>query len=183
MAADCQMTDGFIPMRYERKIRKIQGHLIGGAGVVDDLELFFKWYEEFLSNKPKLQAPRLGKSFEGLAVSPEGVLHNYSHRLIATQIDEPFYAIGSGGPVALGALEKGATVVEAVKIAIKRDIYSGLGVVTIERDIERGAVSKGAGLRSPARGGIRQRPKRSGGRDEVRDKQESPPKGRHKKSN
>lgn len=35
------------------------------------------------------------------------------------------YAVGSGREIALGALDAGKTPVEAVKIACKRDIYSG----------------------------------------------------------
>lgn len=38
------------------------------------------------------------------------------------------WAIGSGGSYAIGAMEAGATSVEAVEIAINLDIFSGYGI-------------------------------------------------------
>lgn len=37
----------------------------------------------------------------------------------------PYYAIGTGGPYALAAMDAGATAEEAVRVGIKRDVYSG----------------------------------------------------------
>lgn len=41
-----------------------------------------------------------------------------------TPVTKPFYAIGSGGPFARGAMHEGANVVRAVEIACAEDIYS-----------------------------------------------------------
>ena len=43
-----------------------------------------------------------------------------------------FFAIGSGGGFALAAMDAGATAIEAVRVGIKRDPYSG-GKVTYVR--------------------------------------------------
>ena len=44
---------------------------------------------------------------------------------------ERFYAYGGGQDFAWGALEAGASAVQAVRIAIKRSDYAGLGVDTV----------------------------------------------------
>jgi len=42
--------------------------------------------------------------------------------------DKPFYAIGSGADYAIGAMAMGATAKEAVEIASKFDIHTGMGI-------------------------------------------------------
>lgn len=44
---------------------------------------------------------------------------------------EPFYAIGSGAKLAMGAMEAGASAQKAVEIACRRDPYTALPVVTM----------------------------------------------------
>lgn len=148
MAADMQATDGKVPFRYEGKMRKIQGHLVGAAGDVDNIPFFFQWYEECLENLAPT-TPRMSKQFEAICVRPDGKIAIYGPRLTAIPVEAPFYAIGSGSYVALGAMEVGASPEEAVKAAIKHDIYTGIGVMTIERDKPkpRRAVPKGNGVR------------------------------------
>lgn len=51
---------------------------------------------------------------------------------------ESFYAFGGGQEFAWGALEAGATAVEAVRIAIKRSDYAGLGVDVVRHAALRG---------------------------------------------
>lgn len=46
--------------------------------------------------------------------------------------EEDYLAIGSGATVAYGALEAGASAVEAVKAAIKRNVYCGGRVQKLE---------------------------------------------------
>jgi 20S proteasome alpha/beta subunit len=43
-------------------------------------------------------------------------------------VDQPYYAIGSGSPFALGALAQGASAKEAVEAAAKSDPFTGMGV-------------------------------------------------------
>lgn len=47
---------------------------------------------------------------------------------VALPVEDKYYATGSGGDIALGAMYMGATPEEAVKAAIKHDISTGLGV-------------------------------------------------------
>jgi hypothetical protein len=129
MVADAQLTDGGMPAKFHGKIAKINGHLVGGAGNVEDVLLFQQWFEN-----PKGRIPNLSKGFEGLVVSPEGELYTYGRRLIPIKMEEDFYAIGSGFAVAMGAMEAGAGVERACEIACKRDNHSGIEIVKIELD-------------------------------------------------
>jgi ATP-dependent protease HslVU (ClpYQ) peptidase subunit len=131
MLADAQLTDGNVRIKYHGKIRKIGEYLVGGAGDPESLELFFRWYAS-----PTARAPALGKNFEAIAVSKDGIF-GYGRRLVPMKIEEPFYAIGSGFGLALGALEAGATPQEAMRIACKRDAYSGIEIVEISLEEEK----------------------------------------------
>lgn len=53
------------------------------------------------------------------------------------EIPEGFAAIGSGGPIAHGALLAGASAVDAVKAAIELDLYSGGNINAIQIDVEK----------------------------------------------
>ena len=53
-------------------------------------------------------------------------LHESAH--VALPVTDRIMAKGSGGDIALGAMHAGATPREAVKIATKLDIYTGIGV-------------------------------------------------------
>jgi len=60
-----------------------------------------------------------------IAIDCKGRAYKYlSPHLNKTKINPP-YADGSGWEIALGAMDAGATAVEAVKIASKRDVYTG----------------------------------------------------------
>lgn len=51
--------------------------------------------------------------------------------LVYSPMRERIYAYGGGQDFAWGALEAGATAVQAIRIAIKRSDYAGLGVDTV----------------------------------------------------
>lgn len=53
------------------------------------------------------------------------------NELVYTQMRERIYAFGGGQDFAWGALEAGASAVQAVRIAIKRSDFAGLGVDSV----------------------------------------------------
>lgn len=108
------------------------GSLLGVAGTASDQELVS------LLNKPKLpnhkQLVSLNLDFICILAKPDGqVFYIASEKednkdRIAEILDiskEPFFAIGSGAPYALGALEMKATAKQATSVAIKKDSKSG----------------------------------------------------------
>ena len=126
MVADAQMTDGNVVTKYYGKIRRIGEWIVGGAGNPEDLELFFRWYAN-----PTTRPPALSKNFEAVAIGRDGIFA-YGRRMIPMKIEEPYYAVGSGFSLALGAMEAGASVEKACEIACKRDAYSGLEIIKLE---------------------------------------------------
>lgn len=57
-----------------------------------------------------------------------GKLGLWQHHLVCLPVEDKYWAEGSGGQIALGAMAAGATAVEAIKIAAKHDSYTGGGV-------------------------------------------------------
>jgi ATP-dependent protease HslVU (ClpYQ) peptidase subunit len=68
--------------------------------------------------------------FTILVVTEDG-LFEVDKWCILEPVYEPFYAIGSGSKLAMGAMEAGASAQKAVEIACKRDPYTALPVVTM----------------------------------------------------
>src|SRR5690242_20657946 len=68
--------------------------------------------------------------FTILVVSPKG-LFEVDRWCVLEPVYEPFYAIGSGSKIAMGAMEAGASAQKAVEIACKRDPFTALPVVTM----------------------------------------------------
>jgi 20S proteasome alpha/beta subunit len=64
-----------------------------------------------------------------LCIAANGKAYTFHTEKIGGPVEEfPPSANGSGWEIALGAMDAGATAVEAVKIACKRDVYSGVKV-------------------------------------------------------
>jgi ATP-dependent protease HslVU (ClpYQ) peptidase subunit len=64
----------------------------------------------------------------GLVLTASGNIFVFDDYTKWLGVDQDYYAMGSGAPFALGALQSGASPKEAVKVAMKHDIYTGMGV-------------------------------------------------------
>lgn len=120
-----------------KKVRKIEGYLVGGAGRLSSILTFFDWMEQ------KIKAERLqdelpslvmetdpekeDEEFTALVVHPDGeiYLHEGNDPSRAYPIDTDYYSVGSGSDYALAALDAGATPERAMDVAKFRDAYSG----------------------------------------------------------
>lgn len=120
-----------------KKVRKIEGYLVGGAGRLSSILTFFDWMEQ------KIKAERLqdelpslvmetdpekeDEEFVALVVHPDGeiYLHEGNDPSRAYPIDTDYYSVGSGSDYALAALDAGATPERAMDVAKFRDAYSG----------------------------------------------------------
>ena len=106
------------------KIKRIGNLLVGAAGGVADSEQFLQWlkYDDGETPPPKGQ-------YSALVIDPRGRVREIENgSVLPVPRGAKFHAIGSGGPFALAAMYAGASAVEAVKIATKIDINSGLPV-------------------------------------------------------
>ncbi len=136
MACDLQITYGGIAMKMDTKVVRLSEEqafglfgckraLVGFAGPTAGWGKFHEW----LSGMHK-KAPKLGGT-ELIALTDRGIMsaHNINTWM---PIKDKHSAIGSGMQFAIAAMEAGCSPKEAVKIAIKRDPTSGMGVKNYE---------------------------------------------------
>ena len=74
--------------------------------------------------------PKSDREFCGVRIIPKGRIYT-TEGLVWARWPEPFIAIGSGGKYARAAMLAGASAVEAVRIGIASDVYSGGRVQTL----------------------------------------------------
>ena len=134
MACDLQYTktDGSC-WRGNTKIYKFDPHrltwehskfIMGFAGTASDIVSIAAFY----SNPEMFKAPPKTSTIRGLVLTDEGDIYTFDTHTKWLKVNEPFAAIGSGGLIALGALSAGASLREAIKIASKSDVYTGMGL-------------------------------------------------------
>ncbi|UYL04522.1 hypothetical protein EPNKCIFM_00220 [Klebsiella phage KP13-16] len=137
MVSDGQVSWGDrIDQTNLKKVRKINGCLVGGAGRLSSVLQFFKWFEEWSDaqvvqgESPHVQVfiPENidDEDFTGIVVFTDGVIFMYEGGKRCYEIvGAEYYAIGSGADFALSAMDAGASAEDAVKVAIKRDVFTG----------------------------------------------------------
>lgn len=131
IACDLQFTVGHTKLKGSSKIHEVvpaisrelfgvDRALIGMAGTAIDLGNMNRW----LSN-PTERPPRFRNSIF-VMLSKRGI--HFSENIVDWHyVGQKFYAVGSGAPYALGALENGASPLEAVKAASRHDVMTGMG--------------------------------------------------------
>lgn len=133
MAADTQSEiNADIKVKDFEKVKKVAGHLLGVSG--DDVPSWDVLVAWFRLEQPR---PSLRKfDFDLLVARPDGSIYLLDERgHVDELVGETFYAIGSGGPICMGALEAGASARKAIEIAIKR--APGVGGRVISRRLRR----------------------------------------------
>ncbi|MGL5013996.1 MAG: hypothetical protein ACRC6V_06855 [Bacteroidales bacterium] len=131
------------------KVHNINGILVGAAGVVTHMLKFFEYFEQNTTAEI-FQQETMGlvnivfpetpneDQFEALVAYPSGELFLFEGNSSILLGQDVSFAIGSGGPYALGALESGAAGDEAMRVATKFDAMSGgeITVVQLEEEPE-----------------------------------------------
>jgi len=103
------------------KIRRVGRSIIGAAGDWSDVLKFWDMIER---KKKKDTGLTESSELEAIELHPGGIfLYNSSGLKYA--VKDEYFAIGSGGPYAMGALAMGATPEEAVAIATRFDPSTG----------------------------------------------------------
>jgi ATP-dependent protease HslVU (ClpYQ) peptidase subunit len=136
MASDSRLTDGNVGVTKGAKLfRKTIGkrkaeHLIGVCGDLYAAMVFVDWYGSGDKALHDLLVDLDEDSFEVLIWDGKHLkTANRYCRLI--EVEEPYYAIGSGGRHAITAMDCGKNAATAVQMAIKRDSNSGGRIVTM----------------------------------------------------
>lgn len=119
MAADKRISGQ--AMFKSTKIYRVNGSLIGFAGNVEQALRFVEW------RRTPEQKPQFfdNNNFEALELTPNGELIWWGSEMVGVEIEDDFYAIGSGSHLALGAMAMGATPKEAIKVASRWDVATG----------------------------------------------------------
>jgi hypothetical protein len=114
-----------IPEASALKVFDVKKAFLGFSGNADVWTNVVTWFYT-LDDKP----PRC-KNIEFLLLHEGGIYHgtNLTNWFLIT---EPHFAIGSGYSHALTAMDMGATPLEAVKAAAKRDAMTGMGYKNYE---------------------------------------------------
>lgn len=135
MASDLQFTEGNMKWKGITKIFKFPAHpntfgecaFIGGfAGTASSLVAV----AEFFSLPETTKPPKI-KDLRGLILTEKGDIFAFDDYGMWLRMDQPYAAIGSGAAFALGAMANGATPKEAVRIAMKHDAFTGMGVKSL----------------------------------------------------
>lgn len=111
MCSDSKWCDDDV-IGVAKKVWRVKGDLIGGAGDMDELQAFVALY--------KTGGRLVGKSLSILRLSPAG-LAMWSVSGDWVPVIEPRFAIGSGAGAARGAMAYGATCAQAVRAACAID--------------------------------------------------------------
>jgi hypothetical protein len=128
MAADRLVTgDGLAHCHVCKVAWAANGDIIGVAGSAYDLDVFVEWY-----NSDRSQPVQMWKDSEALVLTKDGKVFCYNNEGRCFEHQTPA-ALGTGSPVAYGAMAAGASPAQAVLIASERDIYSGGGVDALVR--------------------------------------------------
>lgn len=124
MAADCGQIAGGLRRGTINKIERINGKLVGCGGDVSEIEAFAEWLRNPSKERPKFDKD---DNFGAITLDENGV-SVWDVKCYPQPLDAPYYAIGSGNEVAIGAMAAGKTAEEAVRIACDLDVYSALPV-------------------------------------------------------
>jgi hypothetical protein len=116
MVADTEMSIGNVKSRC-LKIAKKNGHLIGLCGA--ECPPLATFVSAFGKKDDETKKALSGFKFTALVVTPKGEMQLWDPSMTFEPLQTPFYAIGSGGEVAMGAMEMGASSRRAVLAAIK----------------------------------------------------------------
>lgn len=119
LASDSLTTSNGLRDDYGPKIWRVGKALVGAAG---SRALCLK-FREWVAAGMEGDNPFSKGDGNGLLVSEAGVVCWSESG--CWPVRQPFYALGSGYQIAMGAMEAGATAREAVSAAIKWDTSSG----------------------------------------------------------
>ncbi len=130
--AVCEFSNNHVIAGVQvEKIVQRERYVFGYSGNIEFKDRLIDWVLEGC-DREKFPL-RYEKSPESTLIFWDGnELFVTGHSLPVCQRVEGYFAIGSGSPIALGALFAGATASEAVEAAIKHDVYTGGAVKTFE---------------------------------------------------
>jgi len=146
LAADTQSTFGHIRIEAAPKIVEVHnGTLFAGAGDLDRIALAQRFFENKHWEDNLSEAPIWEDGFQAILYT-KGRLYWMHNNCVPISVQHPFFAIGSGSPLAMAAMHTGMSAPEAVLLASELDIYTNNKVQIVNvQDVQKEAVAKRAG--------------------------------------
>lgn len=159
IASDSQVTESDRPFYHSdvKKITEVDGYVIAGAGVSRFCDIIQYGWEppEYDGSEPYkfmvshfIPSMRLKHKETGYRLKPdesfkfivglENKLYYISEDYSVIRTNYGLYGIGSGAELAIGAYDAGASIEDALQIAIKHDINSGGDIQIVKRGIING---------------------------------------------
>jgi hypothetical protein len=132
LAADTLATSNCLRDNYGTKIWRVGKLLVAASGNKACCLRFRTWVADGMEGESPFEGADLGN---GLVIAPDGNIVCWGENG-PWPVTVPFYTLGSGYQLALGALAAGASAIEAVKIAAEYDTHTGGEVesLTLERE-------------------------------------------------
>lgn len=132
LAGDSQYSRGDTFGQFAKKVFNIDGTLLGVCGAGCTIEFLRKWVKDGCDPKTLKGTEQ---DYDMIVVPPKGTkLYRYSTETDSfrdTRSKKRALCIGSGWMFAAGALEMGASPEEAVKAAMKLDLFTGGKIRTV----------------------------------------------------
>lgn len=132
LATDSLITSGHERAGLRRKAGRVGPLLYASTGSSG----YCNTWEAWLLGGMKGPQPHMGvgdNSASAFVFMPDGLIV-WFHREGSESLRAPYWASGSGGPFAAGAMATGASAEEAVACAIAHDVYSGGPIQTYRID-------------------------------------------------
>lgn len=118
-----------------RKVLKTpSGNLVGGSGEAGFLAKFLAWAQDDFRNGWVIgneTETTVDHAFVTYTVEGKPYVRIFEGKEVF-DLATPFYALGSGRPLAVGAMVAGASVKDAVRIACQHDPNSGGEVIVVK---------------------------------------------------
>ena len=144
IAADTQNTDRANTAYRCSKIERLSdGRYFVGSGHLLTIGKARRWAEAgFAEDKRPDFSELFGESASGYGFSCAVIGPDMRATLIDDEMEpqpirDAYFALGSGGCYAIGAMDAGATPEEAVAVACKRDLYTSLPIDVEHMSFER----------------------------------------------
>lgn len=135
IACDLQAThSGGLKFKLKTKILEFYQPLIWPTpfyvGLCGDVDSFPDMIDYF--SDPTARKPPKGGSGDFLILTDDKKIFTFKNPSKWIAVNQDFYAVGTGMNYAMSAMECGKTPLEAVKIASKFDLYTGMGFKHID---------------------------------------------------